>query len=95
MKGSDIKIGETYQFMGSENPARAHLAGQPFTVTEIIPVWRRLNKVSRKTKRFFNADGIGARADELEPMDDDQSQEPPPNELRDFTEDLAPSPWGD
>lgn len=69
MKSSEIKVGETYQFMGSENPARAHLAGTPFTVTEIIPVWRRLNKVSRKTKRFFNADGIGARADELEPIE--------------------------
>jgi hypothetical protein len=69
MKSSEIKVGETYQFMGSENPARAHLAGQPFTVVEIIPVWRRLNKRSRKTKRFFNADGIGARADELEPIE--------------------------
>jgi hypothetical protein len=113
MKSSEIKVGETYQFMGSENPARAHLAGQPFTVAEIRPVWRRLNKRSRKTKRFFNDDGVGARADELEPMDRPEienkdcseviSQNPgaviikdkPYGELRDFTEDLAPSPWGD
>jgi hypothetical protein len=71
MKSSDIKPGETYRFMGSESPTRAHLAGQPFTVVEIKAVWRRLFKKSKRVKRFFNEDGIGARADELEPMDDE------------------------
>lgn len=93
MKSADIKIGETYTFMGSESPARQHLAGEPFTVTEIKSVWRRVNRGRRKVNRFFNADGIGARADELEPRDDDQQSAQP--ELRDFTEPFAPSPWGD
>lgn len=70
MKSSDIKEGETYMFMGSESPARAHLAGTHFKVTEIKAVWRRQFKQSKRVKRFFNEDGIGARADELEPLDD-------------------------
>jgi hypothetical protein len=68
MKSSDIKEGETYMFMGSESPTRAHLAGEPFTVVQIKAVWRRQFKKSKRVKRFFNAEGIGARADELEPM---------------------------
>lgn len=91
MKSADIKIGETYTFMGSESPARQHMAGEPFTVTEIKSVWRRINRRRSKVKRFFNADGVGARADELEPMDEPKLDLGP----LDFTEDLAPSPWGD
>lgn len=71
MKSSEIKIGETYTFVATESQARKHLEGQPFTVVEIKPVWRRLFKQSKRVKRFFNEDGIGARADELEPMDDE------------------------
>jgi len=93
MKSADIKVGETYRFMGSESPTRAHLAGEEFTVVNIENVWRRLKKGRRKVKRFFNEDGVGARADELEPLDDDPK--PAQKELRDFTEPFAPSPWGD
>jgi len=91
MKSDEIKVGETYTFMGSDSPARAHLAGEPFTVTEIKSVWRRVNRGRRKVKRFFNAEGVGASADELEPMDEPKFDLGP----LDFTDDRAPSPWGD
>lgn len=70
MRQSEIKIGLTYMFVGSEAPTRKHLAGQPFTVTDIKPVWRRHQGKSKLAKRFFNSDGVGARADELEPMNE-------------------------
>lgn len=70
MKASDIKIGETYLFIGSDSPARKHLEGTSFTVTEVKSVWRRANKTSRRVKRFFDANGIGARADELGELKD-------------------------
>ena len=72
MKSADIKTGETYTFMGSESPARSHIEpGTPFTVVEIKAVWRKIKRAgSRKVKRFFNEDGVGARADELEPRDE-------------------------
>lgn len=69
MKTNEIKEGETYLFIGTDSPARKALEGQPFKVVEIKAVWRRRFKQSRRVKRFFNEDGIGARADELEPMD--------------------------
>ena len=84
MKSNEIKTGETYTFMGSESPARSHLAGEPFTVVEIKNVWRRVNKGRRKVKRFFNADGVGARADELEPIDEPRDDEKPPAHPRDM-----------
>ncbi len=68
MKGSKIVIGETYHFVGSESPKRQHLAGQQFTVTDKKAVFRRFRKGTRKTYRYFNAEGIGARPEELEPM---------------------------
>jgi hypothetical protein len=81
MKSKDIKQGETYMFVGTESPARKHLEGEPFTVQEIRAVWRRVfRKGSRKVKRFFNADGVGARADELEPLDSKIPTEMPATE---------------
>lgn len=93
MRSNEIKVGETYTFVGSENQARAHLAGEPFTVTEIRPVWRRLHKQSRKVKRFFNADGVGARADELEPIDQETTTTDP-KALNDISGPYD-NPWGD
>lgn len=70
MKGSEIKTGTTYMFVGTDSPARKHLEGEPFEVVEIKAVFRRFKRAgTRKVKRFFNADGVGARAEELEPMD--------------------------
>lgn len=77
MKTSDIKIGETYMFFATDSPARKHLEGCAFKVIEIKPVWRRSGRMSRKVKRFFNEDGIGARADELEEFNF-ESNEPNP-----------------
>lgn len=68
MKANDIKQGETYLFLATDSHARKHLEGEPFTVTGIKHVWRRLKFKRGKVKRFFNQDGDGARADELEPM---------------------------
>jgi hypothetical protein len=76
MKSSDIKTGETYMFVATDSPARKHLEGQPFTVYEIKAVWRRI-RGTRKVKRFFNEDGVGARADELEPLDSGNTTEKP------------------
>jgi hypothetical protein len=85
MNTKDIKQGETYMFVGTESPARKHLEGEPFTVVEIKAVWRRMQrKGSRKVKRFFNADGVGARADELEPLDSKTPTEKPANEADPF-----------
>lgn len=65
-------MGETYLFVGSDSPKRAHLAGHPFTVTSIEKVYRKIayrkGKRSMKVTRFFNDDGIGARPEELEPL---------------------------
>lgn len=57
-------------FVATDSPARKHLEGEEFTVVEIKAVFRRFpRKGTRKVKRFFNADGVGARAEELEPLD--------------------------
>lgn len=88
MLNADIQEGQTYLFIGSESPKRAHLAGEPFTVARIERVYRkvryRAGKRSAKVLRFFNDDGIGARGDELEPLPGegsedwkDMSEEPP------------------
>lgn len=69
MKSGDIRIGATYMFVATDNPTRKHLEAQPFTVTEIKPVWRKVYKSSRKVNRYFNENGDAARAEELEPMD--------------------------
>lgn len=68
MKSSEIKIGETYLFVATENPLRKGLEGKPFTVYEIKRVWRRVNKKRANVKRYFNENGEAARAEELEPM---------------------------
>lgn len=69
-------------FVATDSPARKHLEGTEFTVQEIRPVWRRQFKQSKKVKRFFNADGVGARADELEPLGTEIPHvETPPDDL--------------
>ena len=70
MKASEIKAGGTYMFVATDAPARKSLEGQPFRVVDIQDVWRRRAKQSRRVKRFFNDDRVGARADELEPLPD-------------------------
>jgi hypothetical protein len=83
MKSSDIEQGKTYLFLATDAPARKHLEGEEFTVTRIEYVWRRLKKKgSRRVKRFFNEAGDGARAEELEPLDEGKpSENPPPEDL--------------
>lgn len=70
MEQKDIKVGETYLFVATLSKHRKHLEGQPFTVTEKSKVWRA-QTLSRRHKvwRIFNVDGVGARPDELEPLD--------------------------
>jgi len=72
LKKQDIEVGETYLFVGSDSPKRAHLAGHPFTVSSIEKVYRKIayrkGKRSMKVTRFFNDDGVGARAEELEEL---------------------------
>jgi len=65
MRQRDIKEGQTYLFLATENPARKHLEGKPFTVISKKAVFRRGKKGLRKPWRYFNEDGIGARAEEL------------------------------
>jgi hypothetical protein len=66
MQQKDIEIGETYLFVATDNPTRKHLEGELFTVEYKKAVWRKTGrKGSRKQNRFFNADGVGARAEEL------------------------------
>jgi predicted RNA-binding Zn-ribbon protein involved in translation (DUF1610 family) len=69
MKRDDVEVGETYLFIGSDSPKRKHLAGQAFTVVSKDQVYRKVSyrhkKRSMKVIRFFNDDGIGARAEEL------------------------------
>lgn len=69
MKSSEIIIGETYLFIGTESPTRQHLTGKPFQVTEKKRVWRRLKGKRANVYRFFNGAGEGARAEELEPIE--------------------------
>lgn len=77
MKGNQIQVGGTYMFVATDSPGRKHLEGQPFTVERIEAVWRRRFKQSRKVKRFFNEDNVGARAEELEPLDSEKPTEKP------------------
>jgi hypothetical protein len=74
MNASEIKVGETYMVVATLSDQRKHLEGLPFEVVEIREVWRgrkwgRAKK--HKVKRFFNEDGIGARPEELEPLNDE------------------------
>lgn len=75
MLKSEIQVGETYYFVGSDSPTRKHLAGMPFKVVRKERVFRkqayRRGKARTgtvKVLRFFNDDNIGARAEELEPL---------------------------
>lgn len=69
MKQRDIKEGESYLFIATESPDRKHLEGTKFTVWRIEPVFRRFKgKGTRRVMRNFNEDGVGARAEELEPL---------------------------
>jgi hypothetical protein len=70
MKGTDIVQGQEYLFLATESPARQSLIGKRFTVVEIRRVWRRKNRRRVQTMRYFNEDGVGARADELAELDD-------------------------
>lgn len=69
MTNNDIVIGTTYLFTGSESPTRSHLAGTEFTVVDKKKVFRKISQRRGKRAmmvwRFFNEDGVGARADEL------------------------------
>lgn len=71
MKQSNIKTGETYLFVATDSKERKHLEGEPFHVVRAERVFRKFRgKGTRKVMRFFNEDGDGARAEELEPMDE-------------------------
>src|SRR4051812_11895548 len=68
MQKQDIEVGETYLFVATDNPTRKHLEGQPFKVVERKAVFRKLKRGTRKPIRFFNENGVGARAEELGPL---------------------------
>lgn len=68
MRRQDIKVGTTYHFVATDSPERQHLVGQPFTVTEVAPQWRRLKKGRRKVYRILGDNGVWARPEELEPL---------------------------
>lgn len=69
MHKTDIVDGDTYLFVATDNPTRAHLVGHVFTVRYRRAVFRKFKgQATRKRLRFFNDDGVGARAEELEPL---------------------------
>lgn len=69
MTKRDIRDGETYLFVATDSPVRKHLEGHPFTVAERRFVFRKFRgQRTQKHLRFFNDDGVGARAEELEPL---------------------------
>lgn len=68
MEKKHVKEGETYLFVATTSPARKHLEGQPFHVEYKKRVFRKKNGRITKVLRFFNIDGIGARAEELAEM---------------------------
>lgn len=76
MRQRDIKIGDTYMFVATENPSRKHLEGLPYTVVDRKPVFRRQHNAKKASRvyRFLNDNGDEASADELEPMDDVQAK---------------------
>lgn len=78
MRESEIEIGKTYLFRATSSPERQHLVGKEFTVVEIKDVWRRFQtRMPRKVKRFFNEDGVGARAEELGELDSGPADQMP------------------
>jgi hypothetical protein len=69
MRSKDITDGNTYFFVATDNPTRAHLVGRPFTVAYRQAVFRKFRGcATRKPLRFFNEDGVGARASELDEL---------------------------
>lgn len=68
MKRQDIKVGQTYHFVATDSPERQHLVGQPFTVVDLQPVWRRLKRGRKKVYRALGDNGVWARPEELEPL---------------------------
>lgn len=65
----EIEDGTTYLFVATDNVARQALVGYPFTVQYRKAVFRKFKgQATRKRIRFFNDDGVGARAEELEPL---------------------------
>lgn len=71
MQKRDIDDGETYLFIGTTSAEREHLVGRPFTVSYRKAVFRKAGGRTGKRIRFFNHDGVGARAEELEPLPDE------------------------
>lgn len=71
MKHSDIEVGKTYLFVATDSPARKHLEGTAFTVTNKDKVWRRKGGRRHRSWRAFNADGVAVRPDELGELPDD------------------------
>jgi hypothetical protein len=71
MRDQDIEVYTTYLFVATESPARKYLEGQPFEVVRKERVFRRGGPKGYRVKvwRYFNADGVGARADELGELD--------------------------
>lgn len=69
MQTKDIEDGATYLFVATDSVARQDLVGYPFTVQHRKAVFRKFKgQGTRKRLRFFNDDGVGARAEELEPL---------------------------
>lgn len=69
MNQPDIVIGTTYLFMVTRSWKKKELEGKPFKVVSSRLVWRYVHGHSwTKQRRFYNAEGYGARADELEPL---------------------------
>ncbi len=65
----EIEDGATYLFVATDSTARQPLVGYPFTVQYRKAVFRKFRgQATRKRLRFFNDDGVGARAEELEPL---------------------------
>ena len=69
MLAKEIQDGTTYLFVATDSVARQSLVGYPFTVQYRKAVFRKFKgQATRKRLRFFNYDGVGARAEELEPL---------------------------
>lgn len=65
----EIEDGATYLFVATDSADRQPLVGYPFTVQYRKAVFRKFRgQATRKRLRFFNDDGVGARAEELEPL---------------------------
>lgn len=72
MQHTDIKEGQDYLFLATDSATRKHLELTVFHVAEIRKVFRKLTwgqrKASRQVTRYFDHDGVGARADELQEL---------------------------